>query len=191
MVECFYMFYKKLIAQARTLIFSFIFNKKFGFVGCNFKFVGVSYITQRGNLRVGDNCWIEAVERYQEQSFIPELKFGVNVMMSNNVHISCVHSITIDDFSLIGSNVYIGDHSHGSLALGQIELTKPPYKRSLSDIAAIYIGKNTWIGDGAVILAGSYICDGCVVGANAVVKGEFRAPCVIAGVPAKAVKLLS
>jgi acetyltransferase-like isoleucine patch superfamily enzyme len=190
-MEFFLLFVRKIIGKIKAYFFSVLIGQSISFVGGRFRIHGVKCIFFHRGFRVGDNCWIEAVERYQEQSFTPELKFGVNVMMSNNVHISCVHSITIDDFSLIGSNVYIGDHSHGSLALGQIELTKPPYKRSLSDIAAIYIGKNTWIGDGAVILAGSYICDGCVVGANAVVKGEFRVPCVIAGVPAKAVKLLS
>lgn len=180
-----------IIRKLRGWGLSFLFQAKLGAVGCNLKLRGCAFIKQNGVLFVGDNCWIEAVATYRNQSFMPSLTFGGNVMLSNNVHISCVYSISIGDGSLVGSGVYIGDHSHGSLSVGKIDISVPPYQRPLDDSMPIYIGRNTWIGDGAVILAGSYICDGCVVGANAVVKGEFRVPCVIAGVPAKAVKLLS
>lgn len=191
MVELIFAFYKQLVGRAKALVFSVLFNKEFGFIGHNFKFVGSKYTTQKGTLRVGDSCWIEAVTRYRDQSFTPQLQFGKGVMISNNVHISCAHSIIIDDFVLIGSNVYIGDHSHGSLILGKIDITEPPFMRDLDDMSEIYIGKNTWISDGAVILAGAYICDGCVVGANSVVKGKFLTPSVIAGAPAKSVKSLT
>ncbi|MDE9461687.1 acyltransferase [Xenorhabdus bovienii] len=111
-------------------------------------------------------------------------------MLSDNVHISCVQYISIGAQTLIGSNVYIGDHSHGTLSINKMDLSIPPYQRVLGDVRPINIGKNVWIGNGAVILAGTNICDGCVVGANAVVKGEFKYPCIIAGVPAKNVKNL-
>lgn len=185
------LFLDSFIRKAKGFILSSFLNMKLKSVGVNVKLRGCAFIKQDGFLFLGDNCWIEAVASYREQLFTPSLRFGKHVMLSNNVHISCMDSIVIDDNSLIGSNVYIGDHSHGSLSTGKIDISVPPYQRPLDDSMPIYIGRNTWIGDGAVILAGSYICDGCVVGANAVVKGEFRAPCVIAGVPAKAVKLLS
>ncbi|HHP5403593.1 TPA: DapH/DapD/GlmU-related protein [Aeromonas veronii] len=191
MFEFVFVKYRIISGRVKGAFLSTLFGRSFSFVGRNLKYVGIKYINQEAPLSVGDNTWIEAVCKYREASFKPSLSFGSKVMLSNNVHISCVHSIIIDDGVLIGSNVYVGDHSHGSLAHGKIDIAIPPYKRNLDDITGIYIGKNTWIGDGAVILAGSYICDGCVVGANAVVKGEFRVPCVIAGVPAKAVKLLS
>lgn len=177
-------------SKMKAFIFSFLLNKKFGSIGCNFKFRGARGIRQCGKIFVGDNCWIEAVFEYREQSFSPELLLGNNVMLSNNVHISCIQSITICDNVLIGSNVYIGDHSHGSLLVDRFNVKVPPFKRQLDDSFPIHIGKNVWIGDGVVILAGSYICDGCVVAANAVVKGQFNTPCVIGGVPAKSIKAL-
>lgn len=190
MIEYFFLFYRNFKGKLRSLLLSLLSQKSLSHVGRSFRFHGWQFINIRSGLRVGDNCWVEAVKHYGTQVFSPELEFGHCVMMSNNVHISCVGKIIIDDFSLIGSNVYIGDHSHGSLTRGKFEIDIPPYQRSLDDIDSIYIGKNTWIGDGAVILAGSYICDGCVVGANAVVKGKYMSPCVIAGVPAKVVKPL-
>jgi Acetyltransferase (isoleucine patch superfamily) len=190
MLEHFFLFIKKITGKIKANIFSFLLKKKFGFVGRNCSFRGWSSIFLEDTIRIGDNCWIEAITRYRDQSFSPSLQFGKCVMMSNNVHISCVSSIIIDDFVLIGSNVYIGDHSHGSLMSHKLDITVPPYMRDLDDIAPIYIGKNTWIGDGAIILAGAYICDGCVIGANAVVKGQYHSPCVIAGVPARSIKSL-
>lgn len=179
--------------KLKARFFYILYGIEFSSVGNNFKLRGVDYIRSKGSLTVGDNCWIEAVVAYRGVSYSPHLIFGDKVMLSDNVHISCLDKVEVADGVLIGSRVYIGDHSHGTLDINAefFDLTVAPYARILSDAYSVYIGKNTWIGDGAVILAGSYICDGCVVGANAVVKGEFREPCVIAGIPAKAVKSLS
>ena len=53
----------------------------------------------------------------------------------------------------------------------------------------IKIGNNIWIGAGAVFLDGSEVEDGCIVAANAVVKDKFPPNCIIAGVPAKIVRM--
>ena len=52
----------------------------------------------------------------------------------------------------------------------------------------IIIGNDVWIGYGAVILSGTTIPDGCVVGAMSVVKGKFEPYDIIVGNPGKAVK---
>ena len=43
----------------------------------------------------------------------------------------------------------------------------------------VKIGNNVWIGENAVILAGSRIGDGCIIGANSVIKGVFPAGSMI------------
>lgn len=54
----------------------------------------------------------------------------------------------------------------------------------------VLIGRNVFIGTGAVILKGTVLGDHCVVGAGAVVKGKFPGRTVIAGNPARAVRSL-
>lgn len=54
----------------------------------------------------------------------------------------------------------------------------------------IKIGKNCFIGCNALILKGTELGDGCVVGAGAVVSGKFEAGSVIAGNPAKVIRKL-
>jgi len=140
---------------------------------------------------VGDFCWIEAVECYEGIIFSPSIVIKDNVAMSDFVHISAVDSIEIGSGTLIGSKVYIGDHSHGHYQdknLWDAEKNIMPKNRPLADIMPIKIGKNCWIGDGAVILAGTIIGDNCVIGANSVVKGTFESSIIIAGIPAKQIK---
>ena len=50
------------------------------------------------------------------------------------------------------------------------------------------IGNNVWIGENVVILAGTLIGDGCIIGANSVLKGKYGKNEIIVGAPAKAVK---
>ncbi|MDE9550831.1 acyltransferase [Xenorhabdus bovienii] len=180
----------KIKKKIRALYLSRIYKTSFISLGRNLKIYGKKNILFQGKISIGDNCWIETIQKYREFNYKPKMIIGNEVMMSDGVHLSCVKKIVIGSQTLIGSNVYIGDHSHGSSQLDKIDLSVPPYQRELGDISDIYIGERVWICNGAVILAGTYISDGCIVGANAVVKGEFKRPCVIAGIPAKNVKNL-
>ncbi|MCI7178857.1 MAG: acyltransferase [Bacteroidales bacterium] len=54
----------------------------------------------------------------------------------------------------------------------------------------INIGRDCWIGAGAIILPGVTIGDGSVVAAGAVVNQNVAANVMVAGVPAKVKKLL-
>ena len=116
------------------------------------------------------------------------LNIGDNVALSDLSHISCVSDISIGANCLIGSKVYIGDHNHGSLSNQHEVLNIPPAHRCLGDIKSIFIGENSWICDGVVILAGTRLAAGTVVGANSVVRLSVERPALIAGVPARVIK---
>ena len=131
------------------------------------------------------------MEQYFEQSFAPIIKIGNEVSMSDFVHISAIKYISIGSGTLIGSKVYIGDHSHGHYHNTQIweqEKDLIPLRRPLADEDNIVVGTNCWIGDGAIILAGATIGNNCVIGANSVLKGSYPDNSLIAGAPAKLIK---
>jgi acetyltransferase-like isoleucine patch superfamily enzyme len=176
--------------RIRGFVYSLFVRRRLKSVGRGLKWYGGSFISVAGNLSLGDGCWIQAVPRYKNKAYLPSLVIGEGVSCSDNVHISCVHDIKIGDGALIGSNVYIGDHSHGSAKAGFVLLEMRPADRDLSDIDCISIGRNVWICDGVVILAGSVIPDGSIVGANSVVKGVFSGPSVIAGSPARVIRAI-
>lgn len=180
----------KVKSYVRGLLYNFVGITGFKKVGVNFKIFGHKHISAM-DCSVGDNCWFQAVSLYKGNAYLPSIKVGRGTMFSSNVHISAVKNIFIGENCLFGSNIYVGDHSHGSTILGKFDSNCPPALRCLDDIADITLGKNIWVCDGVVILAGSEIGSGCVIAANSVVKGKFPKNCLIAGAPAKIIKVLS
>ncbi len=179
-----FFYWHHICARFRAMIFRILTNIRFKSVGSNLKIFGAKFMYIAPGLSVGDNCWLEAVGQYKGDRFTPIINIGRDVALSDFVHISCVERIDIGEGTLIGSSVYIGDHSHGSTMLSANDTHVPPSYRQLADAANIYIGKNVWIGDGVRILAGACIPDGSIVGANAVVKNVFAESGLIAGIPA-------
>ena len=97
---------------------------------------------------------------------------GRNVSINSGNVINCQSSITLGDDVILSPNVQIYDHDHdyacqGGVAAGRF-ITGP-----------VEIGSNVWIGANCVILRGTKIGDGCVIGANTVVKGEIPANSVV------------
>ena len=89
---------------------------------------------------------------------------GDNVFINRNSIIICHNEITIGDGSSIGPNVCIFDHDHKYGKNGVI--------KGFVD-GSVRIGKNVWIGAGAIILRDSDIGDNCIIGAGTVVKGHI------------------
>jgi acetyltransferase-like isoleucine patch superfamily enzyme len=142
------------------------------------------------SIAVGNDCWIEAITLYKGHGYKPRLRIGDHVAISDWTHISVACDVDIGEGCLIGSNVYIGDHSHGSLRDAAAQVNTFPADRPLGDLASISIGAGSWICDGAVILAGTRIAPHSVVGANSVVRVSETRPAVIVGAPARVSRYL-
>ncbi|MPN45551.1 2,3,4,5-tetrahydropyridine-2,6-dicarboxylate N-acetyltransferase [bioreactor metagenome] len=96
--------------------------------------------------------------------------------------------IKIGDNVLTGSKILITDNSHGQSQPNDIDI--PPIKRSLYSKGPVIIENNVWIGEKSTILAGVTIGTGAIVAANSVVTKDVPAFAVVAGTPAKIVKLI-
>lgn len=149
---------------------------------------GMEYMEFGDNFYCGKNAWIEALNNYHGQKFSPLLKIGDNFSMQHNCHIGCIEKIEIGNNVLLGSKVFITDHFHGNITA--LDINVPPIERPLSSKSVI-IGDNVWIGDSVSILPGVKLGNNVIVGANAVVTKSFPDNAVIAGCPAKIVKMLS
>ena len=180
----------KVTPRLRARVLYPITGIRFKRVGLHAKLRGLASMRIGRRVALGDFCWLEAVEKYGGNRYTPALSIGDDVSISDLTHISCVHRITIGAGCLLGSKVYIGDHSHGSLQDYAQMRHLPPASRPLGDAAEITIGEHVWIGDGAVILAGTHIASGSIVGANSVAKLCVDRPAVIAGIPAKVIRYL-
>ena len=148
---------------------------------------GMEFMELGDNFHCGKNAWVEALSDYNGQVFQPRLIIGNNFSMQYNCHIGCIECIEIGDNVLLGSKVYVTDHFHGNITAKDIDV--PPITRPLSS-KPIKIGNNVWIGDNVCIMPGVTLGNNVIVGANAVVTKSFPDNVVIAGVPAKKIKML-
>ena len=144
------------------------------------------------NVSIGERCWIECVKKYNGFKYNPRLIIEDNVSLSCFVHISAVGQIVIESGCLLGSSIYIGDHTHGATSPSILKCNEkiPPAMRTLQNIDEIIIGRNTWICDGVVLLPGTRLFADSIVAANSVVKIKTDRPALIAGAPAKIIKYL-
>lgn len=102
---------------------------------------------------------------------------GKNVFINFGCKFVDDADITIGDNTLFGPGVSVNTAEHPlspELRRNGLQYNKP-----------VTIGKNVWIGAGAVILAGVTIGDNSVIGAGSVVTKDIPENCVALGVPAK------
>jgi acetyltransferase-like isoleucine patch superfamily enzyme len=91
---------------------------------------------------------------------------------------------------LLSSNINILSTTHcieGRSWIRDLDNEYIRHNGKLKDVPII-IGDECWIGLNVVIMPGTNLGRGCVVGANSVVKGSFPDYSVIGGVPAKILK---
>ena len=147
---------------------------------------GGKYMQIGDRFTAGAGLTLQAWDRYEGDTFQPQLIIGNNVTFSDYVQISCANRIEIGDNVLLGQSVYISDNSHGSADATAIDV--PPRQRRLSSKGPVTIGKNVWIGRCATILSGVSIGDNAIIGAGSVVTKDIPANCVAVGAPAKVIK---
>lgn len=117
------------------------------------------------------------------------LQIGDDCEMGDMTHIVAHENVTIGNNVLIASKCFISDTNHGRYyGKSPDNPESAPNQRTLNT-KSVSIGNNVWIGENVVILPGTQICDGCIVGANSVVTGKtYLEPCILAGAPARVIK---
>jgi maltose O-acetyltransferase len=107
------------------------------------------------------------------------IKLGANVFLNFNCVILDVVEVTIGDETQIGPavQIYAADHPRDPAQRRKgLELGRP-----------VRIGRNVWIGGGAIILPGVKIGDDAVIGAGSVVTRNVDPGATVVGNPARRV----
>lgn len=155
------------------------------------------------NLIIGDNVTVKSsflsnlVGLYSRTIIVTRAP-GAEIIIGNNVGISgaTIYArirIEIGENTCIGGNAKILDNDFHPIEVeARNRLLNDPNGGDSDLVPAqpIKIGKNCFIGCNSIILKGTILGDGCVVGAGAVVVGRFEDNCVIAGNPARIIKKL-
>jgi acetyltransferase-like isoleucine patch superfamily enzyme len=134
-----------------------------------------SHISRRSRLLV----W----KQYRGQAFRPKICIGNNVYIGRGCTLSCANSINIEDDVTIGDGVYIADSNHvySDATLG---IRDQPLS-----LGSIHIAPRAWLGYGSFVAGNVTIGEHAVVGANSVVTKSVESYTVVAGTPAKPIKL--
>lgn len=160
----------------------------FGSFGSYSMFFKPLRVIGKKNIYIGNNCWIyknarlETVSKWGAQQLHGELHIKDGVSFEQGCHIVAASKLVIEEGCTISANVYISDcgHSH--------EKPNQDVMKQELNVKSVYIGKNSFIGYGACVLSGAHIGQGCIIGANAVVKGTIPDYSIAVGVPAKIIK---
>lgn len=110
------------------------------------------------------------------------LTFGANFINTAEGKIVCKKNITFGNNVITSWDTLIMDTDWHSMENVQTKEVFPCTKE-------IVIGNNVWICTRSVILKGSIIADGCIIGANTLCTKVFKDEnCLIAGNPAQVCK---
>ncbi len=126
---------------------------------------------------VGENCYIEPPVR---------ANWGVHTHLGNNVYANFNLTLVDDadifvgDYVMFGPNVTVATAGHPVL---------PELREKVAQFnMPVYIGRNVWIGAGAVILPGVTIGENSVIGAGSIVTKDIPANVVAAGNPCRVLR---
>ena len=102
------------------------------------------------------------------------VSIGSDVRIGHNFFMNCGSRIIIGNNVTISANVFIGTTDYDIPADKSI-----PFKKWKEIEKPIIIGDNCFIGVGAIILPGTNLSEGCIVGANAVIKGKYKSAVIV------------
>ena len=122
---------------------------------------------------IGEGCYIEPP--FHSNFGGGHVHFGKNIYDNFNLTLVDDTHIYVGDYTMFGPNVTVATAGHPILP----ELRSQGYQYN----APVHIGKNCWIGAGAIIVPGITIGDNVVIGAGSVVTKDIPSNVVAVGVP--------
>lgn len=160
--------------------------------------IRVLYLRLKG-VRLGRNCYVG-----KGVTIVGNVSIGDGTTIGDMTIISTMPdgSLTIgkdchiNSFNVLGAatNVSIGDHC---IFAAFVHITDATHEYDTPEIliknapiygAPVTIGKNVWLGSGAMVLKGVSIGDGTVIGAKALVNKSIPANSVAVGIPCRPIK---
>src|SRR4029078_2741016 len=104
-------------------------------------------------------------------------------VMGQESTISAFQHVSVGRECIVADRVMLIDFDHGVVEVERPIRLQGIYKRDVN------IGHNNWIGYGASFLRGVTVGDNCVVGANTVVTKDVPSNAVVAGAPARLLRM--
>lgn len=147
--------------------------------------MGRQYISIGKDTAIGKNATITAWKKGDDPSII----IGDKCILGDYIHLTSSNYIEIGTGVLTGKWVTITDNSHGRITKEELELR--PSQREVFSKGPVIIKDRVWIGDKVTILPGVTVGEAAIIGANSVVTKDVPPFAVVAGNPAKIIRIIS
>jgi acetyltransferase-like isoleucine patch superfamily enzyme len=138
-------------------------------------------IGRNATLRIGRWAWIGHGSKIRVHE--GEVSIGAKSVIGQECTISAYQHVSIGRECIIADRVMLIDFDHGVTEVERPIRLQGIYKRD------VRVGHNVWIGYGACILRGVTVGESSIVGTSAVVTRDAPANAVLAGVPARVIRM--
>jgi acetyltransferase-like isoleucine patch superfamily enzyme len=132
-------------------------------------------------LRLGRWSWLGHGTKIRVHEGVCEI--GAKTVFGQECTISAFQHVSIGRECVIADRVMLIDFDHGVVEVERPIRLQGIYKRD------VRVGSNCWIGYGACLLRGVTVGDNCVIGTNTVVTKDVPDNAVVAGAPARVLRM--
>src|SRR3954454_429143 len=112
-----------------------------------------------------------------------EVRIGAKTVLGQECTISSVQHVSLGRECIVADRVMLIDFDHGVVEVERPIRLQGIYKRD------VHVGNNVWVGYGACILRGVTVGDNAIIGTSSVVTRDVPANAVVAGVPARILRM--
>jgi len=138
-------------------------------------------IARKARVDFGRFVWIGHGTKIRCHEGVVEI--GAKTVIGQECTISAYRRVRIGEQCVIADRAMFIDFDHGV-----VEVERPIRHQGIYT-REVEVGSNVWIGYGACILRGVSVGDNSIVGTNSVVTKDVPANAVVAGVPARIVRM--
>jgi acetyltransferase-like isoleucine patch superfamily enzyme len=138
-------------------------------------------IGRRGRVEFGRFVWLGHGTKIRCHEGVVEI--GAKTVLGQECTISAYRRVRIGEQCVIADRAMFIDFDHGV-----VEVERPIREQGIYT-RDVEVGSNVWIGYGACILRGVRVGDNSIVGTNTVVTKDVPANAVVAGIPARVIRM--
>jgi acetyltransferase-like isoleucine patch superfamily enzyme len=138
-------------------------------------------IGPRATLRIGRWAWLG--HGCKVRAHEGEVSIGAKTVIGQECTISAYQHVSIGRECIVADRVMLIDFDHGVTEVERPIRIQGIYKRD------VRVGHNVWIGYGACVLRGVSVGDNSVIGTSSVVTRDVPENAVVAGAPARVLRM--
>jgi acetyltransferase-like isoleucine patch superfamily enzyme len=141
----------------------------------------VLQIGRRGRIELGRWSWLGHGTKIRCHEGV--VSIGAKTVLGQECTISAYQHVSIGRECVVADRVMLIDFDHGVVEVDRPIRLQGIYKRD------VRVGNNVWIGYGACVLRGVTVGDNAIIGTSSVVTKDVPANAVVAGVPARVIRM--